>query len=85
MTRYTHEARRDICYIACSGIPTGQLHPGSVKVLVETLDRIATWSDTGAQTHLERTGSYGQFDEPGSAQMARDALGQFRGDKNPKK
>ena len=41
---------------------------------VEALTKIATFDDKGANYHLEHTGSFAQFDEPGSVQIAREAL-----------
>lgn len=40
----------------------------------EALERIACFNDTSASQHLDRTGSYGYFDEPGSVQIARESL-----------
>lgn len=42
--------------------------------LREALKKIAAYDDEGANQHLERTGSYGRFDEPGAVQVARAAL-----------
>ena len=78
MTR--DQSRLIACWTACKDIPTVQLQPSSVKALVEALDRIATWGDTKASMHLEETGSYSWFDEPGSVQMARAALAPFKGE-----
>lgn len=40
------------------------------------LREIGAYTDTHAQNHLYRTGSYGSFDEPGSVEIARIALGE---------
>lgn len=45
-----------------------------LRVAVAALTRIAALDDDGANQHLETTGSYGRFDEPGSVQVAREAL-----------
>lgn len=42
----------------------------------EALTKIAAYDDERASKLLELTGSYGGFDEPGSAQIARAALEQ---------
>lgn len=39
------------------------------------LEKIAAYDDTGANARLKATGSYALFDEPGSVQTAREALG----------
>jgi hypothetical protein len=41
----------------------------------EALERIACYGDESAGAFLDRTGSYAAFDEPGSVQIAREALG----------
>jgi len=45
-----------------------------VKGLVAALERIAAFDDEDASAHLEKTGSYSLFDEPGSVEIARAAL-----------
>lgn len=45
-----------------------------IKRLREALNAIASFTDTSASDHLERTGSYRLFDEPSSAQTAREAI-----------
>lgn len=45
-----------------------------IERLREALKKIAAYDDHLAQKHLEETGSYGAFDEPGSVGMAREAL-----------
>jgi len=40
----------------------------------EALRQIAAFDDARACQHLEQFGTYGQFDEPGSVQIARKAL-----------
>lgn len=42
--------------------------------LVEALERIACYDDERAESRLRITGSYGSFDEPGSVEIAREAL-----------
>lgn len=41
----------------------------------DVLKRIACLDDELANRYLEATGSFGAFDEPGSVEMARRALG----------
>lgn len=48
--------------------------------LYAALNQIAAYNDVGASAHLESTGSYSAFDEPGAAQIARSALAQARGE-----
>lgn len=38
------------------------------------LDRIAAYDDQGANYRLKTSGSYSAFDEPGSVEIAREAL-----------
>lgn len=38
------------------------------------LNQIACWDDKSASESLERTRSYSSFDEPGSVQIAREAI-----------
>jgi hypothetical protein len=45
-----------------------------LEIAIEALERIAAFYDTGANAHLEKTGSYSLFDEPGSVRTAREAL-----------
>lgn len=40
----------------------------------EALIKIAAFHDTSAEERFKATGSYGSFDEPGSVQIAREAL-----------
>ena len=44
------------------------------EVLLKALRRIASFHDEGANEHLELTGRYSYFDEPGAVQTAREAL-----------
>ena len=44
------------------------------RVLLDAMRRIATTDDTNANYHLEHTGSYAAFDEPGSVAVARETL-----------
>lgn len=46
----------------------------AVKTMREALTRIACYEDIGANLHLERHNSFAEFDEPGSAYIARVAL-----------
>jgi hypothetical protein len=46
-----------------------------VERLQAALKRIACLGDSGANERLARTGSYSMFDEPGSVEIAREALG----------
>lgn len=41
------------------------------------LERLACRNDFGADSWLEKTGSYSRFDEPGSVQIAREALAEL--------
>lgn len=42
--------------------------------LLEALEEIAAFTDTGANERLEKTGSYSSFDEPSAVETARAAL-----------
>lgn len=42
--------------------------------LIAALERIAAFDDVMASNHLAQTGSYAQFDEPASVEIARAAL-----------
>lgn len=44
------------------------------EIYEDALHEIATFGDTGANTHLAKTGSYGAFDEPNAVETAREAL-----------
>jgi hypothetical protein len=46
---------------------------------VSALKQIAAFNDEGASKHLEQTGSYSSFDEPGSVEIARKALASVKG------
>jgi len=50
--------------------PTSQ----RIERLEGALREIASFNDKDASEHLERTGSYSLFDEPGSVEVARAAL-----------
>lgn len=45
-----------------------------IEDLAGALRNIAAYDDKPASENLEKTGSWGQFDEPGGAQIARAAL-----------
>lgn len=45
-----------------------------IERLRAALTKIAAYDDKGASMLLAQTGSYGQFDEPGSVSIAREAL-----------
>lgn len=47
---------------------------GGYRAMRQTLVGIASLNDTQANIYLERTGSYGRFDEPGAVQAARETL-----------
>lgn len=51
------------------------------KALIEALEKIASFDDALACARLEASGTYANFDEPGSVQIARAALARARGEK----
>lgn len=42
--------------------------------MYQTIEKQAAYHDRGASKHLEKTGSYTQFDEPASVATARELL-----------
>ena len=47
----------------------------SLATMREALEQIAAFNDKQASERLAQTGSYASFDEPGSVEIARRALG----------
>lgn len=47
-----------------------------IEALEAALRKIAAYTDTLANARMAATGSYSAFDEPGSVQIARAALGE---------
>lgn len=50
----------------------------NIELLLVALHDIAAFDDTSANERLEKTGSFGAFDEPGSVEIAREALEKYR-------
>ena len=51
-----------------------QSQAARIKVLEEALENIAAFHDIQASRRCDNTGSYALFDEPGSVEIARQAL-----------
>lgn len=70
------DPQRDSDLIVCKGIEEAA---DRITALEAGLRMIACFDDVGANAHLERTGSYSRFDEPGSVQIARALLKERKG------
>lgn len=52
--------------------------PEKMRWLIERLESVACLDDKLANMHLEKTGSYACFDEPGSVKIAREILKELK-------
>lgn len=70
-----HEAAA-LCRIHKNHQTASVIHQAAacIEDLAGALRNIAAYDDRPASEHLEKTGSWGQFDEPGGAQIARATL-----------